>query len=69
MKRLGMTIDIKEISDPDLVELLQVPTEEEVSIFLEDPSKAEEFTEKEIAHLRKAFVKHRTGHVKASSMF
>eukprot|EP00438_Fugacium_kawagutii_P032434 Skav209375 [mRNA] locus=scaffold64:84682:88061:+ [translate_table: standard] len=56
-----MTIDIAEVKDPDLVEILQLPQEQEVRMFLgESGPQADEFTEKEIERLRKAFVKHRS---------
>lgn len=59
-KARGMTIDVSEVKDPDLIEILQLPPEHEVRMFLGESSGADEFTEKEIARLRKAFVKHRS---------
>ena len=59
-KARGMTIDVSEIKDPDLVEVLQPPHETEVKVFLGESSGSDEFTEKEIERLRKAFVKHRS---------
>eukprot|EP00913_Durusdinium_trenchii_P007439 g6993.t1 len=72
-KARGMTVDITELQDADLVEILQLPTEQEVSLgaehlvncarrrrmFLDRTSSSDEFTEPEIDRLRKAFVKHR----------
>eukprot|EP00435_Cladocopium_sp_Y103_P041231 s2726_g11.t1 len=59
-KARGMTIDVTEVKDPDLIEILQLPQEHEVRMFLGESSGADEFTEKEIERLRKAFVKHRS---------
>lgn len=59
-KARGMTVDITELQDADLVEILQLPTEQEVRMFLDRTSSSDEFTEPEIDRLRKAFVKHRS---------